>query len=226
MKSILIFLGLVLGVKHVFGNPITYTHVLDLEVSRATLLGEEEIAKEMKVTQEYFNQCGILIRYTFKREVDPDLQDWEAFWYNDYKISDVENKFGMNNQFKKPHLLFVDNVNWTLKGQGVWGVAYASYLLDQMKMPSETKDFMLKNLMGLIVVGQYRAKWTVAHELAHAILNLEHIDDKNNIMDSGQSEENFEFEENGQLKTSLKPTFSISQCEQKKFENHFLKPLK
>ncbi|MFP5519767.1 MAG: hypothetical protein ACLGGX_07680, partial [Bdellovibrionia bacterium] len=62
--------------------------------------------------------------------------------------------------------MYVSSINWTLKGQGTWGAAYAPFLLEKMAMPSQTKLFIKNNLLGLAIIGSYRASWTATHELA------------------------------------------------------------
>lgn len=205
---------------------VSYSHSLELDISAAGDLTKDAIEQEMKRTQKYFDQCGIQIQYNYieKADIYP-FREWETFWFNHFELSPTEKEFAEIGHRSNAHLLFVDSLNWTLQGQGTWGAAYADYILDQLDSNPEILPFVHEELVGLSVVGKYRADWTVAHELAHVVLNLQHTKSEQNIMHSGHSQVHHSFDENGFLKSNLQPTFSKSQCEKKLDQNRYLRRL-
>lgn len=199
-----------------------YTHQADLNFIFLKSWNEERknLPDIINRLQKSFDTCKIFLNieglYNLENteEVDFNLEEWETFWFNSDEISPYERVIFSKKLPGKNNVLFLDSLNFTLEGQGTMGIAYPQFLLDHyLQGKSEQRSFFQERMMGNAVLGLYRARWTLAHELGHALMNLEHIeDDFQNIMWSGK--EHFTPEFDGYfLISNRKPEFSKAQCE-------------
>jgi len=193
----------------------TYKAQLDIIALKSSGLTKKKIQKIISRAQNKFDKCDVEIQLgSIKLLERPDLKDWENYWFTqDGEFTYYENWLASRKLPKTGiTLIFVDTLNWTIDGQGTWAAAYAPFLLEH-ELPN--KSFFKKKLQGTIIIGRYRATWTVAHELGHVLMNLEHFQDGRNIMHTGTgSFEPPQFNDNQFMISSLNPKFSKDQCKQ------------
>lgn len=199
-----------------------YTHELAINIVYLTgypLEGaarREDLRRELGYLQERFDACGLKVNVAGLYEMQGPswVSQWETFWYNSNSLSDHERfYFSHPDRPRGVTVLMVDSVNWTLAGQGTLGASYPRFRIEDGGAydPSLVR-FYRERMLGSVVVGLYRARWTLAHELAHGVLELQHSDDPNDLMFSGVMAGVPVFDDDYRLISSLRPELDGKTC--------------
>lgn len=172
---------------------------------------KDEIDQEIRRAQKYFDKCKVKLAVkTYKTSYDPLFNEWETYWFNNDKISEFELVLAQP-QFQNPvNIIFLDSINWTINGQGTWAVAYAGYLATEL--PPNDVSYLNNHMHGTIVMGRYRARWTLAHELGHLLFGLRHSASPRNVMQTGTGFDPPQFDSNGLYISNRQPRFTPEQC--------------
>lgn len=205
-----------------------YRYELPLSIYTTTeqLANLDRLLSDLNYAQKKFDKCQIKLSLSELIEVKDStwLNEWESFWFaSSNQLTNWEKSFFQNVKSGQVNILLVESLNWTSAGQGTWAAGYAQFLRNEIPSESE-KLFFDQNAIGNVVIGNYRAESTLAHEIGHAGLNLEHSYDTKNIMNSIKSFEPIQFKNNvAQISTDL--AFSDEQCAEGIKNNPFLRPV-
>lgn len=190
-----------------------YTHMVELQavVLKSIGMTPSDVRKIVKRAQRKFDKCQVELRLGEIKTIDrPELEEWETFWFNSNQLTEQERWLAEAEVPKGPTLIFVNSLNWTLEGQGTWAAAYAPFLLEH---GAPNKKFFREHMLGKVVIGKYRARWSVAHELGHALMNLQHLQHASNIMHTGAGYLSPQFDSDYLMISNLDPNFTREQCE-------------
>lgn len=203
-----------------------YELPLNIYITTAQLGHLDRLLSDLNYAQKKYDKCQIKLSLSELIEVKDStwLNEWESFWFaNANQLTNWEKSFFKNVKSSQINILLVESLNWTSAGQGTWGAGYAQFLRNEIPSEAE-KLFFDQNAIGNVVIGDYRAESTLAHEIGHAGLNLEHSYDSKNIMNSIKSYEPIEFKNSvAQISTDL--TFTAEQCAEGIKNNPFLRPV-
>lgn len=203
-----------------------YELPIKLYVTSEQLARTDRLIEDLNYAQKRFDKCQIKLKVNEVLEVknNKTLNEWESFWFGSGNtLTDWEKSFFAVNDLNQANILLVDNLNWTVDGQGTWGVGYGPFLIEELGQDSE-KEFFINHGIGNVVIGNYRARSTLAHELGHAALGLTHTYDAKNLMSNYHSFEPIQFIDGvAQIPADLE--FSQEQCNQGIKESIFLKPI-
>ena len=178
----------------------------------------EEIYSSFQYAQKKLNKCHIKLKlnkiYTISSYRDFKL--WETFTFNNFEITQWEKDF-FGTAKKGNKVLFLESLNWSFEGIGTWGFGYASFTQEYFELENKDQLKLFKEKMiGTAVIGKYRAEWTLVHEIAHAVFNIDHTYLPNNIMNPGKMWQDASFDQNNILITdkypNYDPVFTEEQC--------------
>lgn len=180
----------------------------------------EEIHSSLQYAQKKLNKCSIKLKVEklYRVYSYSDFELWETFTFNNFEITKWEQDF-FRNAKKGNKVLFLESLNWSFEGIGTWGFGYAPFTQEYFELENQNELELFKDKMiGAAVIGKYRAKWTLVHEIANAIFNIDHSYEANNIMNPGRMWQDASFDENHILITNrypnYDPIFTKEQCSQ------------
>jgi hypothetical protein len=207
-----------------------YTHYAAINVffvqsSEVDLI---EVKRVLAYAQQYFDRCNIYLHLgkAVALKAPAWFGEWENFWFDNDTITDWERNFFSLDLPDGNNLLLVDSLNWTLEGAGTVGSAYPSFLLDYyFQDDPQSRRFFVERMEGDLVVGRYRARWTIAHELGHAVMNLQHVDDdQGDIMWNGVVAGTPQYQ-NYFLLSAREPEFTEESCRRGRSNRPFVREL-
>lgn len=198
--------------------PARYSHVADLNfyVTGAHFLSYGEIATEVRRAQGKFDGCRIFLRIASLNFIaaPPLLSEWESLEFNNGLTEWERELFSQTPPFSAG-VVYVHNLDWTIGRNGVTAVGYGGYIeteTEYLATPQE-RAFFRERVAGHAVLGRSAGRWSLAHELGHAVMGLRHKQsDRNNIMFSGQ------------LARGEDPAFDAAQCEQGRANRPWVRP--
>jgi hypothetical protein len=190
------------------------THQIKLNFLIASKFeSKEKLVKDFERARALFQECGILLKMGAINKIEnPTLNDYETIWFNDNQLSSTEKELVENLYPDGLTVLVSDIINWSTEGTGTWGAAYAPYIPEVLKLDSEATRFYREKLLGHIILGDYRERWTLAHELGHSLLDLRHNLYYDNLMFSGAGLQNIVFDDNHLIINQRRPHLTIDQC--------------
>ena len=189
---------------------------VDLYMANGNTLNE--ISTSFQYAQKKLNKCRIKLKvnniYTISSYTDFKL--WETFTFNNFEITQWEKDF-FTVASKGNKVLFLESLNWSYEGIGTWGFGYAPFIQEYFELENKEQLKLFKEKMiGTAVIGKYRAEWTLVHEIAHAVFNIDHSYLPNNIMNPGRMWQDAGFDQDYILITdkypSYDPIFTKEQC--------------
>lgn len=204
---------------------VDYKHEVKIDIHNFNqVYSKQEIQDELARTQAYLDKCQIRLNIqSYYESTNPDFMEWETYWFNSDVITSFENILEKPEYKKNVNIIFLDSINWTIRGQGTWAIAYASYLAKDL--PPTDVQYFKDHLQGSIVMGRYRARWTLAHELGHLLFGLRHIPDARNVMHTGTGFHSPEFDSEGLYITNRRVLFTQEQCDEGIINGEYLEEL-
>ncbi len=202
---------------HYKSNTYLKTFPIDIYLTADHKLSH--LKSSFQYAQDKLEKCRVklVVNSIFNVNASEHFSLWETFTFNNFKITEWEKSF-----FKKARkgnkVLFLDSLNWTYEGQGTWGFGYAPFIESYFsKENTQYLKLFKEKMLGTAIIGHFRAKWTVVHEIAHAVFNIDHSYQQNNIMNPGKLWQDAEFDQDSILITdkipNYDPEFSSRQCE-------------
>lgn len=202
----------------------SYSNTVKLDVVYSESQSDQfsRLKKDLEYANSLYKKCHVQfeIQNIVKAPQQSSIDEWETFWFNgNGKLSVWEQGF---NELKKHNkvILLVDSINWTQNGFGTWAVGYAPFLKASGYLNSSEFTYFEEYLEGSVVLGKYRAQYTLAHELGHALFDFEHTNEYKNLMANRKYGNEITFKD-GELTIYEYSELSISQCEKikKTFNN-------
>ncbi|MBL6991844.1 MAG: hypothetical protein ISR65_18825 [Bacteriovoracaceae bacterium] len=236
LSVLLIFLGLLftssvtqLSAKdyaELIPSRYRYYFVLSVYSLSSQNLSKEQIKSRLAHAQSKFDDCGIYLGLDRIEYMNHPqwIEEWETFAFNNGEISEWETWFFSQIFPRQNGIIYVDSLNWTMEGQGTWATGYGSFIHKHYQLDTASKVFYDDYMVGHVVMGLYRASWTLAHELGHAILNLEHVDNPKDLMFNGAQAGTPQFDSSGLLISDNNPRFTPKQCAKGILDNPRLLP--
>lgn len=175
-----------------------------------------EVGNMVVEAQHLLSQCQIQLSIDSVFVVHSDeneLFHWETFEFNSGRLTSWEKFFFSHVSPNNSAALFVNAIDWTYDLNGITAASYGQFVIDDhlLKGHEQDRQFYQDHMMGSLVVGPVPSKFTLAHEIGHALLNLKHEEDPNNIMFPQYKKRN--------------PRFSHEQCEYAKNFAPKVKPI-
>lgn len=204
----------------------SYELPVNIYVTTEQLDKLDRLTEDLNYAQKRYDKCQVKLAVNEVLEVKNSdwLNQWESFWFNGgVQMTNWEKSFFSDNKMEQVNIFLVESLNWTIAGQGTWGVGYGQFLRNELASDSD-KLFFDQHVIGNVVIGNYRAESTLAHELGHAGLNLTHSFDSKNLMSSYKSYEPVQFK-NGIAQIPNDLEFTKAQCDEGIENNPFLRPV-
>ncbi|MCB0422949.1 MAG: hypothetical protein KDD61_18250, partial [Bdellovibrionales bacterium] len=165
-----------------------YEYVIQMNVymTQVHWYSQEHLKQEFQLVQQALDVCKIKIevKSVYDLAVPHWMTYWESFEFNEGEVTDWERYFFSKFPESDAGILFVKSIDWTIGTDGTTAVGNAPFAIEKgLLKHSDEHQFYEDHIMGHAVVGKAgRSRWSMAHEIGHAILNLEHHDDPENIM--------------------------------------------
>lgn len=170
--------------------PPGYSHVADLNVyltyGPTPSLGR--IRAALAYAQSRLDRCRIHLRLRSVNRVlaPPLLAEWESLEFNQGLTPWELALFSVT----PPHsagIVYVRQVDWTIGRDGVTAIGYGDFLTRRTEYLADGREraFFHERMAGHAVLGSSVGADSLAHELGHALLGLEHVGDRNNLMFRG-----------------------------------------